>query len=158
MQAKKTSKFIDYFAQDYRRGIVIGVILLVAIILIVIFRSRIKGLFQRISNKVANNEMENQWSSQTGEVATIARAQFNVMANKLYAAAKGAGTDEDAIYSVFNQLSNTADLYALISAYGTKDGLDLPAMIRDELGNHWPTYELDKLNKILTNKGISYQF
>ena len=154
----KASAFIEYFAKDYRRAIVIGVILIVVIILLVIFRARIKSLFQRISNSMANSEMENQWHDQTGEVSTIPRAQLTVMANKLFAAADGAGTDEDAIYAVFNQLNNTADLYALISAYGTKNGLDLPGMIRDELGNHWPTYERDKLNAILTNKGIAYQF
>lgn len=154
----KATAFIDYFTKDYRRAIVIGVILIVVIILLVIFRARIKSLFQRIGNRIANNEMENQWNKDTGEVATISRAQLQVMANKLYQAADGAGTDEDAIFAVFNQLNNTADLYALISAYGTKNGLDLPGMIRDELGDHWPTYELSNLNKILTNKGIAYQF
>lgn len=154
----KASSFIEYFAKDYRRAIVIGVILIVVIILLVIFRARIKGLIDRLSNKIANNQLENEWQQQSGETATISRAQLTVMANKLFAAADGAGTDEDAIYAVFNQLRNTADLYALISAYGTKNGLDLPGMIRDELGNHWPTYELDKLNKILTNKGIAYHF
>lgn len=156
--ANKATAFIDYFTKDYRRAIVIGVFLIVIIILLVVFWSRIKSLFQILGNKLQNKQLENEWTAQTGETATLSYANLQSMANKLFQAADGAGTDEDAIFAVFNQLHNTADLYALISAYGTRNGLDLPGMIRDELGDHFPTYERTKLNKILTNKGIAYQF
>lgn len=156
--ANKSASFIDFFAKDYRRAIVIGVVLIVITILLFIFWGRIKALVQQIKNRFANEQALNQWTTTTGEVALLPSSQLTILANRLEQAAKGAGTDEDAIYAVFNQMNNTADIYALIAAYGTRDGQDLPTMIRSELTDMWPYREISKVNQILTNKGISYQF
>lgn len=156
--ATKSASFIDFFAKDYRRAIVIGVVLVVITILLFIFWGRIKALVQQIKNRFANEQALNQWTNTTGEVALLPSSQLTILANRLEQAAKGAGTDEDAIYAVFNQMNNTADVYALIAAYGTRDGQDLPTMIRSELTDMWPYREISKVNQILTNKGISYQF
>lgn len=156
--ATKSASFIDFFAKDYRRAIVIGVVLIVITILLFIFWGRIKALVQQIKNRFANEQALNQWTNTTGEVALLPSSQLTILANRLEQAAKGAGTDEDAIYAVFNQMNNTADVYALIAAYGTRDGQDLPTMIRSELTDMWPYREISKLNQILTNKGIAYQF
>lgn len=156
--ATKSASFIDFFAKDYRRAIVIGVVLIVITILLFIFWGRIKALVQQIKNRFANEQALNQWTTTTGEVALLPSSQLTILANRLEQAAKGAGTDEDAIYAVFNQMNNTADVYALIAAYGTRDGQDLPTMIRSELTDMWPYREISKVNQILTNKGISYQF
>ena len=156
--ANKSASFIDFFAKDYRRAIVIGVVLIVITILLFIFWGRIKALVQQIKNRFANEQALNQWTNTTGEVPLLPSSQLTILANRLEQAAKGAGTDEDAIYAVFNQMNNTADVYALIAAYGTRDGQDLPTMIRSELTDMWPYREISKVNQILTNKGISYQF
>lgn len=156
--ASKSASFIDFFAKDYRRAIVIGVVLIVITILLFIFWGRIKALVQQIKNRFANEQALNQWTITTGEVSLLPSSQLTILANRLEQAAKGAGTDEDAIYAVFNQMNNTADVYALIAAYGTRDGQDLPTMIRSELTDMWPYREISKVNQILTNKGISYQF
>lgn len=156
--ATKSASFIDFFAKDYRRAIVIGVVLIVITILLFIFWGRIKALVQQIKNRFANEQALNQWTTTTGEVSLLPSSQLTILANRLEQAAKGAGTDEDAIYAVFNQMNNTADVYALIAAYGTRDGQDLPTMIRSELTDMWPYREISKVNQILTNKGISYQF
>ena len=156
--ANKSASFIDFFAKDYRRAIVIGVVLIVITLLLFIFWGRIKALVQQVKNRFANEQALNQWTTTTGEVSNITSSQMTLLANRLENAAKGAGTDEDAIYAVFNQMTNTADVYALIAAYGTRDGQDLPTMIRSELTDMWPYREISKVNQILTNKGISYQF
>lgn len=155
----KTIKTIDkIFIEDPRRAIVIGASILVAIILIVVFWGRIRNLFANLKNALANKSALTEWSAQTGEVPTLSQSQFVLLCNQLEQAAKGVGTDEQAIYNVFNQMGNTADVYKLISVYGTRDGKDLPTMIRSELSSVWPFNEISKLNKILANKGISYSF
>lgn len=155
----KTIRTIDkVFIEDPRRAMVIGAFILVAIILIVVFWGRIKNLFANLKNALANKSSLTEWSAQTGELPTLSQSRFVLLSNQLEQAAKGVGTDEQSIYNVFNQMGNTADVYKLIAVYGTRDGQDLPAMIRSELSSAWPFNEISKLNKILANKGISYSF
>lgn len=155
----KTISTIDkVFIEDPRRAMVIGGFILVAIILLVVFWGRIKNWFSQIRSSVANDTILTQWSNQTGEIPTLSQSQFVILCNQLENAAKGVGTDEEAIYNVFNQMGNTADVYKLIAVYGTRDGQDLPTMIRSELGHTWPLNEVGKLNKILLSKGIAYTF
>lgn len=151
---KSLSGIDKIFIEDPRRAIVIGVAFLVVIILLVIFWNKIKSLFEAITNKGALNSELQEHMQETGESPTLSNATFNLLANKLYTAMKGIGTDENTIYSVFNQLNNTADVYKLIAVFGTKDGETLDQWIRGDLGY----FELKKLNKILVNKGIAYSF
>lgn len=146
------------FIEDPRRAIVIGVALVVVIVLLVLFWSRIKALFQSLLNRNAANSMLNDVHSETGEYQTLSTSSYYMYANQLYNAFRphlfGLGTDEDAIYNVFNQLNNTADVLQLIKTFGTKDGKTLDVWIRSELGRS----EIRKLNSILAGKGISYAF
>lgn len=146
------------FIEDPRRAIVIGVALLVVIILLVVFWNRIKGFFQRIANRIYSGGMLGDVEEQTGQTPTLSTAYFYSFSTQLYNAFNqhwfGLGTDEDAVYNVFNQLNNTADVYKLIQVFGTKDGKTLDAWIRSEFSRS----ELKKLNSILSNKGIYYQF
>lgn len=146
------------FIEDPRRAIVIGVALLVVIILLVVFWNRIKGFFQSLVNRTAAGSMLSDVESSTGEYPTLSSASYYAFSNQLYNAFRqhifGWGTDEDAVYNVFSQMNNTADVYKLIQVYGTKDGKTLDVWIRSELSRP----ELRKLNTILSNKSISYQF
>lgn len=156
---KKGVGVIDtIFIEDPRRAIVIGVFLVVIIVLLVVFWGRIKAFFQSVVNKTASNSMLNDVIAETGENPTLSSASYTAYANQLYNAFRqhmfGWGTDEDAIYNVFSQMNNTSDVYKLIKVFGTKDGKTLEVYIRSELNNR----ELRKLNTILSNKGIAYQF
>lgn len=142
------------FIEDPRRAIVIGVAILVVIVLLVVFWNKIKGLFEAITNKGALNSELQEHMQETGESPTLSNAVFNLLANKLYTAMKGIGTDENTIYGVFNQMNNTADLYKLVAVFGTRDGETLDQWIRGDMSNR----EIKKINQILTNKGIAYSF
>lgn len=146
--------FDKVFIEDPRRAIVIGVFIVLVIIVLVVFWNRIKAAFQSLVNKGANVTALNEHEAETGEHPTLSTVTYTALANKLYQAFKGLGTDEDAIYKVFNQLNNTADILKLVSVYGIKDGHDLDWWMRSEL-NRW---ELKKVNAILSNKSIAYQF
>lgn len=151
---KGISRLDTIFIEDPRRAIVIGAFIVVAIIILVIFWSRIKNLFANLMNRSAATSQLNDVTEQTGEYPTMGNATYYTLANQVYNACKGFGTDEDAIYNVFNQMNNTADVYKLIQVFGTKDNKTLPMWIRGDL-NRW---EIKNLNNILANKGINYAF
>jgi len=89
---------------------------------------------------------------------------YRSLANRLFDAFDGYGTDEDEIKVVFESLNSNADYDALKSAYGVREVSsgrgnifvsnfegDLPATLRDELDSS----ELAEVNQILSNKGIN---
>lgn len=90
---------------------------------------------------------------------TYTQTQYNEFANKIYSAGLGTiGTDEDAIYSVFNSLKNNMDFLQLVKAFG-KRRLEftlgfgtLSEFLRSELNNK----EIQKINEILKTKKITY--
>lgn len=146
--------FEKIFIEDPRRAWTIGAFILIVIILLIVFWSKIKSLFEQLINKTALNTELDEYTEETGERPTLTNAQFNMLANKLYTAMKGVGTDEDTIFAVFGQLRNTADVLKLVAVFGTKDGETLEQWIRGDMSS----WEINKLNRLLTNKGISYSF
>lgn len=80
--------------------------------------------------------------------------QFNSYANKLYASMKGVGTNEEAIFEVFNSIRTRADLLKLISVFGIKDEMSLSQWLYDDLS----VKDLGKINAILSMKNIDYSF
>ena len=72
----------------------------------------------------------------------------------------GFGTDETAIYNVFQQMKNDADVLKLIAAFGNRRiefslaWSGLSGWLRSELN----AAEIDKVNGILASKGIAYRF
>lgn len=85
---------------------------------------------------------------------SYANSEYTQMANKLYSAMKGIGTNENAIYDVFSQMQSESDVRKLISMYGSKDGMTLQQWLIDDLSNR----ELQKLNDILAKNNINYSF
>jgi hypothetical protein len=88
---------------------------------------------------------------------------FYNLADDLFSAMDGYGTDEQTIYDTFNKLGNQFDFAALVKAYGNRtlsSGFgnvfvpnftgDLVASLKDELSGS----EIATLNQILTSKGI----
>lgn len=83
------------------------------------------------------------------------------LANKLFDAFDGYGTNEDSVYSVFKMLKTDGDYAALKEAYGVRritdifyissfDG-DLPATIKHEMD----TKEIAELNNIMAFNNLS---
>ena len=90
-------------------------------------------------------------------------SEFQAFAAQLHSAMDRIGTDTDAIYRVFGKMKNKADVLKLIEAYGKRplwvSFLNTPDMnLFDSLSNELSGDELDKINKILKDKGINYQF
>jgi hypothetical protein len=79
-------------------------------------------------------------------------------ADKLETAMSGAGTDEDAIFSVFYLMKNDLDIFKLVQSFGTRSSYlssgNLDQWINDDLSSEY----LTKLNNVLAKKGIKYRF
>jgi hypothetical protein len=93
-------------------------------------------------------------------------SQFYAFANRLEQAMFDIGTDEDAIFAVFNSLNNNADFLALKTAFGVRNytGGFVPGFLSDNLTlDGWISQELNsgeiqEINDSLANKGITYRF
>jgi hypothetical protein len=80
--------------------------------------------------------------------------QYQAFASKLYMAMKGIGTDEEAIYSVMQQMKSRSDLMRVIAVFGVKDDMTLNEWMSDELN----ASEIQKVNTLLASNGILYNF
>jgi len=110
---------------------------------------------------LANADADIKAAQQSGETASYPSATYSQLADKIYAAVMYTwGTDEQAIYDVFNLMKNNIDVAMLIKAFG-KRRLEF-SMQDAELGAHLSqdldSTEINKINTILSSKGINYRF
>ncbi len=120
-----------------------------------------------------------------GELATLAAqginpsyydSQYLTLVDQLVQAMNGCGTDEQAVYNVFRQLQNEADIRKLIVLFGIQyyepcGWTDPIAASIFQVNDHayggslstflnydLSTSEIGEINGILTGKGIHFQF
>lgn len=129
----------------------IAIIAAVVITVVIIVAVNYNKLRNWIEQKRYDNEIATDINTSN---ITISATLLRQYADRLYTAMKGWGTDEDTIYDVFSNFRTDDDVLQLIRIYGTKDGMTLPQWIIDELN----TKERKKLNTILNNNGVTYQF
>jgi hypothetical protein len=119
-----------------------------------------------------DKEEQKGWDSEEEQIlkdpkrkATLSSAQLRAMANKIFSAMDGYGTDEEAIVSVIRSLKTDGDFVGLQKAFGIRT-IDsgylnpapnfkgtLNAALTDELSNYYK----QRINKILSNKKIKYR-
>jgi len=103
---------------------------------------------------------------QQGQKATYLDSNYKQFADGLYAARAAnapffwGGTNEDAMYSIFNKMKNDLDIAKLVTAFGERrlsfslTSANLGGYLNDELDST----ELGIINTDLRSKGIKYQF
>lgn len=133
-------------------GIGVAVIVLVIVIVIIVKCTKVKDL---INDKKANDRLIDE-ANQTivVEDISITQDQFNTYASKLYKAMKGWGTNEQAIFNVFDEMNSRSDVQQLIKTFGTKDGMTLKEWLYDDLNEN----DIQHINSILASKSINYKF
>ncbi|MDL2309025.1 hypothetical protein LJC53_05530 [Bacteroidales bacterium OttesenSCG-928-C03] len=137
-----------------QKAIAISIIVILFVALFFIFKNQIKNMINNMALRRDANSALNEEIAMTGQSPSYTESQYKAYATRLYNAMKGWGTNESAIYAVFNEMNNTADVLKLISVYGVKDDETLPEWLHGDLS----ILEINKLNKILSGKGINYQF
>lgn len=123
-----------------------GVIIAVAIVAYLIY-------------KWIKNSDENAWLRKQSRLIdkdelSYPTTDYQNYANRLYVAMKGLGTDENAIYAVFNAMDNVSDVRQLVAAFGLQKDKTLSQWLLSELS----AKDLQKVNSILKAKGINYTF
>lgn len=126
------------------------------------------GSAERDARKAAKSD-EKKFREQYEQ--TYADSAYTQFANMIHQAAKGAGTDNDAIYGVFQEIKNDLDFTLLTKAYGVREICALfeenPAPIFGDcpkydlaqtISSEMNSGEKKKVNEILTNNGVSFKF
>lgn len=99
----------------------------------------------------------------SGEKPSYTDQQFSIYADGLAQAMQGVGTDEQSIFGIMNHMNSDLDILKLVSAFGLRDytfmvtdqgKLNLGEWLHQELS----TSDLQQVNQILFDQGISYQF
>lgn len=83
---------------------------------------------------------------------THPKSKYKDLANKLYAAMEGIGTDENAVFQVFSNIGNDRDFIELSSAFGIRKDEDLTAWLASDLSSG----KRAELNKYLRSRNIKY--
>lgn len=140
-----------------------AIFVLILVILIWVLWNRFKGSITAFGNRLQAGGEIAQLANQ-GIKPTYTAQQYNKMADDLFVAMDGYGTDSEVVFSTFKKLKNDADFIKLDSAFGVKtatDNLfglmeaeDLSGWIKDDLSQT----EIQRLNKQLANQGISKSF
>jgi hypothetical protein len=135
-----------------------------------------RGIWKRIIQNIDKQKdlkvqydakTEERQLAQQGIKRTLTDAQLQAMCQKLVQSFDGCGTTEESVYEVMRQMKNKADVLALVSTYGIRkydqcnwnegfgdNEYTLPRAMESELD----TAEMREVNKILSSKGIQYQF
>ena len=110
---------------------------------------------------LSNADKDIRDAQKAGAVASYSAATYSQLADKIYTAVMYTwGTDEQAIYDVFNLMKNNIDVANLIKAFGKRrvefstQELELGAHLSNDLDSS----EINKVNSILASINITYRF
>ena len=132
--------------------IICAVVALIGLITFVVLK--LTGVINKAEKEKAEKEATEQFLKEvTITNLRISETTAKQLAEKLYTAMKGWGTDEKAIYEVFSQVSTRDDVLYIFAQFGLKDGRNLTQWLTSELN----AKERTKVNAILTEKNINYQ-
>lgn len=146
MNTNKFKSNVEWLS-DPKIAITVAVLVLIAIGLVWFFWDKIKDAITSAKNKNKNKELYG---------STTQTTDFKALAEQMYRACKGWGTDEDAVARVLSQVKGNADYAALRTAYAVEDKYyTLDARLQSE-GNK---KELSQWRSILDGNGVNiYSF
>lgn len=134
---------------------------LIALLLLVLFAW--KRILRFVDTLKARQEAADLKAEINPANLSYTASNYKAFADTIKSAFDGAGTDESTIYNTIKKMHNREDLLQLIIAYGTREiskfpfgtfAGSLPATISEEM----TAEEITRINSILSDKGINYQF
>lgn len=132
-----------------------GMIAIVVLIIFFVVWNRFGKSKQETEDANKQRDIANEVNNAiTTSNVTLTQVQLNTLADKIYNAVKGAGTDEKSIYDAMRTLQTKDDVLALIKTFSVRDSMTLREWLYDDLNNS----EVSKINDILLSKGISFSF
>ena len=102
----------------------------------------------------------------SGQKPSLDQYQLNAIANQLFTAMNGYGTDVNGVYKAFTNVKSDLDVLNLVKAYGVKKlssgsynpAPDLEGTLNQHLTEELNSKEMIALNNLLARKGIKYRF
>ena len=125
-----------------------GLVIIIAVALVAYL------VYKWIKNSDSNTWLRKQRKLIDKDDLSYPETDYQNYANRLYAAMKGPGTDEDTIFAVFNAMKSESDIRQLVGVFGLQKDKTLSQWLLSELS----TKDLQKVNNILKVKGINYTF
>lgn len=143
----------------------------IAILVIAVFAAIIWQVVKYFKNQKRKQYFSSDYNNliNSGQKPSYPDTSYIQMADKIYEAGcpYGAitgclGTDEQAIYDVFNQMNNELDVLLLVRAFGSRtprgtvaaDAVDLGGFLSTELSGD----NISQINSTLASKDIKYRF
>ena len=139
--------------------IFIGLIVVAVIAVIVVLWVN----WGKLKAYIKTKQIEKTYDEQiTSSELTLTTAQAQGLADKLYAAMDGPGTDEDAIYSAFNAMNSYSDLMLVMKLFGQKKSswslFGRESSLMEWIAADCSDTEIAKINAILASKDINFTF
>ena len=132
-----------------------GMIAIVVLIIFFVVWNRFGKSKQETEDANKERDIVNEVNNAiTTSNVTLSQVQLNTLADKIYKAVKGSGTDEKSIYDAMRTLETKDDVLALIKTFSVRDSMTLREWLYDDLNNS----EISKINDIFLSKGISFSF
>ncbi len=132
-----------------------GMIAIVVLIIFFVIWNRFGKSKQETEDANKQRDIANEVNNAiTASNVKLTQVQLNTLADKIYKAVKGSGTDEKSIYDAMRTLQTKDDVLALIKTFSVRDSMTLREWLYDDLNNS----EVSKINDILLSKGISFSF
>lgn len=138
-------------------------VLITALLALIVWRV-ISAIMANIETRKLDAQISKEQNTliASGEKLSYPVSNYKTFADQLYGAMNGFGsTHTYTVAEVMNKMNNNLDVLELNKAYGKRDlkwlgfsySYDLSGALRSELGT-----DIEGINKILSNKGIVYQY
>jgi hypothetical protein len=125
-------------------------------------------IYKTISNNLSKPDLSPDQAradlrdlKRNGIVQKSSDTQISAWAEIMHEAIADLGTDEEAVYGVFKQLKNEADLYRLIELYGVREEggffYNPEKTLVARLSSDLSASERSKVNNIFSSKGIKFR-
>ncbi|MCK9256321.1 MAG: hypothetical protein M0P36_11115 [Bacteroidales bacterium] len=145
----------EIFANKYVK---IGLLVAIVIVVIVIISQIVKLLKKQDSlTRGARRDTDKDKLSYTD-------TEYKIMAENLFEAMNGIGTDEDSIYTTLSKLKSQADWFKLIDVYGVREHSQSSYMgfwsftgnLIESLNNELSSSEKARVSSILASIGVVF--
>ncbi len=139
--------------------ITIGIAAVVLILIVVVVWINWAKLKSWIDEKRYEKTYDDQI---TKSDITLTAAQAQGLADKIYAALNGAGTDEKALYAAFEAINSYSDLMLVIKYFGQRKGswnwFGDASSLSEWIASDCSAKEIATINTILAGKNINFTF
>ncbi len=126
-------------------------------------------LYKKLKGTPFNKKIDTELGGKTGVNPTLTQDKMNELANKMFTAFSGFGTDIDGnngLMNLFSTIKNNDDLMGVIAAYGIKEVSsgswnfmpNFTGNLPETLANECSDSEILKINSVMVKSGVSIRF